>query len=123
MWFVEKTSAQGKSALRLLLLCEELTLLGSRLGHHLSLESEEALVRIDLKSYGPEQELYVEGILVLANKKEMDAREALEAISGFSNDVQFLASDLQSGGTMRLFDDRFFVKGSGGSAGGDERTA
>ena len=45
MWFVEKTSAQGKSALRLLLLCEELTLLGSRLGHHLSLESEEALER------------------------------------------------------------------------------
>ncbi len=80
-------------------------------------------MRIHLKSYGLEQELYVEGVLVLATNKEMDAREALEAISGFSNDVRFLASDLQSGGTMRLFDDRFFVKGSGGSAGGDERTA
>ena len=49
-------------------------------------------MRIDLKSYGSEQELYVDGILVLAGE-EMGAHEALEAISDVSKDVEFLAID------------------------------
>ena len=43
----------------------------------------------------------------------------LEAISDVSKHVEFLAIDLGAGGTMQLFDDRFLVKGSSGSAGGD----
>jgi hypothetical protein len=77
-------------------------------------------VRIDLKSYGSEQELYVDGILVLAGE-EMVAHEALEAISDVSKDVEFLAIDPGAGGTMQPFDDRFLVKGSSGSAGGGQR--
>ena len=49
-------------------------------------------MRIDPKSYGSEQELYVDGILVLAGE-EMGPHEALEAISDVSKDVEFLAID------------------------------
>ena len=53
-------------------------------------------MRIDLKSYGSEQELYVDGILVLAGE-EMGAHEALEAISDVSKDVELLAIDPGAG--------------------------
>jgi hypothetical protein len=69
-------------------------------------------MRINLKTYGPQQELYVDGVLVLAGE-EMGAQEALEAISDFSKNVEFSAIDLRPAGTIRLFDDRFFVKGVG----------
>ena len=58
--------------------------------------------------------------MVLASE-EMDAHEALEAISEDSKDMEFLAIDLGAGGTMQLLDDRFLVKGSSGSAGGGQR--
>ena len=79
-------------------------------------------MRIDLRSYGPQQELYADGVLVLAGQ-ELSARKALEAISTFSKQVEFLAAELRPGGTIKLFDDRFFAKGAGGSVGRGQRTA
>ncbi len=85
-------------------------------------------MRVNLRSYGSEQELYVDGLLVLAAAKDMGVREALEAISESSEGVDFLAVDLSPGGTLKLFDDRFFTKdfitrSTGGLADQGKRTA
>ncbi len=79
-------------------------------------------MRVDLRSYGSEHELYVDGVLVLAGR-DMGVRETLEAMSDFCEGVDFLAVDLSPGGTSRLFDDRFFVKSTGGLTDQGKRTA
>lgn len=79
-------------------------------------------MRVDLRSYGSGHELYVDGVLVLASR-DMEVREALEAISDFCEDLDFLAVDLSPGGTSKLFDDRFFVKSTGGVTDQGKRTA
>jgi hypothetical protein len=60
------------------------------------------VVRVELKEYGIEQELYVDGILVLAGEG-MGAREALEAIGEFSSGMEPTASEHVPEGTMSLF--------------------
>ncbi len=79
-------------------------------------------MRVNLRSYGSGQELYVDGVLVLA-AGDMGVREALEAISDFSEDVDFLPVDLSPGGTAKLFDDRFFTRSTGELADQGKRSA
>ncbi len=79
-------------------------------------------MRVNLRSYGSGHELYVDGVLVLAGR-DMDVREALEAMSDFCEGVDFLAVDLSPGGTSKLFDDRFFVKSIGDLTDQGKRTA
>ncbi len=79
-------------------------------------------MRVNLRSYGSGHELYVDGTLVLASRN-MEVREALEAIGDFCEGVDFLAVDLSPGGSPKLFDDRFFTKSTGGLANMGKRTA
>ncbi|MEW6637076.1 MAG: hypothetical protein AB1425_09735 [Actinomycetota bacterium] len=62
---------------------------------------------MELRDYGTKQELYVDGVFVL-EKEGMDAREALEAVSEFSRELEFWPSELDPAGTASLFDGRSF---------------
>jgi hypothetical protein len=65
-------------------------------------------MKVELRDYGTQQELYVDGLLVLVGEA-LGAREALEAVSGSSRGVDFWACGYDPAGTTSLFGERPFA--------------
>jgi hypothetical protein len=65
-------------------------------------------MKVEPRDYGTQQELHVDGLLVLAGEA-LGAREALEAVSGCSRGMDFWACGYEPAGTSSLLGERPFA--------------